>query len=296
VQIVRQQPGLPDLADLIDRLCPSVAIIVPHGEDVPTPSSGAIVVPASVYSADGWLVTSAANLPQGQLDAVFSGGERVDLSDLRIDPVSDLAIVKASGPPAPPLAFSDQAFPRVGQFGFTLASPAASGCTSAAAMIGSDFLADGGAPFGYVRLQSQQDTWSAGTPLLGTDGRVIGIATEDPVGAAIPAPVVSVIIDELIRSSLSPTTSFGFRAIDYSAPIATRLGDVRSGAGVALVQTKSAASRAGLQAGDIVTAVGDVPVSGASELSRALDAVQGKAILTVQRRSQQLTIAIKRSE
>jgi serine protease Do len=296
VQIVRQQPGLPDLADLIDRLCPSVAIIVPHGEDVPTPSSSAIAVPASVYSADGWLVTSAANLPQGQLDAVFSGGERVDLSDLRIDPVSDLAIVKASGAAAPPLALSDQAFPRVGQFGFTLASPAASGCTSAAAMIGSDFLADGGAPFGYVRLQSPQDTWSAGTPLLGTDGRVIGIATEDPVGAAIPAPVVSVIIDELIRSSLSPTTSFGFRAIDYSAPIATRLGDVRSGAGVALVQTKSAASRAGLQAGDIVTAVGDVPVSGASELSRALDAVQGKAMLTVQRRSQQLTIAIKRSE
>ena len=75
VQLVRQQPGLPDLADLIDRLCPSVAIIIPHGEDVPTPSSGAIAVPASVYSADGWLVTSAANLPQGQLDAVFSGGE-----------------------------------------------------------------------------------------------------------------------------------------------------------------------------------------------------------------------------
>lgn len=296
VQIVRQQPGLPDLADLIDRLCPSVAIIVPHGSDVPMPSSSAVAVPASVYSADGWLVTSAGNLPQGQLDAVFSDGERVDLSDLRIDPVSRLAIVKASGPAAPPLAFSDQAFPRVGQFAFTLASPAASGCTSAAAMIGSDFLADGGAAIGYVRLQSPQDTWTAGTPLLGTDGRVIGIATDDPAGAAIPAPIASVIIDELIRNSPSPTTSFGFRAIDYSAPIATRLGDVRSGAGVALVQTKSAASRAGLQAGDIVTAVGDVPVSGASELSRALDALQGKATLTVQRRSQELTITIRRSE
>ena len=294
VQIVRQQPGLPDLADLIDRLCPSIAIIVPHGEDVPAPASSAAPVPASVYSSDGWLVTSAAGLPQGQLDAVFSGGERVDLSDLRTDPVSRLAIVKASGPAAPPLAFSDQAFPRVGQFGFTLASPAASGCTSAAAMIGSDFLADGGAPIGYVRLQQPQDSWTAGTPLVGTDGRVIGIATDAPAGAAIPAPIASVIIDELIRNSLSPSTSFGFRAIDYSAPFASRLGDVRSGAGVALVEPKSTASRAGLEAGDVVTAVGDMPVSSASELSRALDAIEGKATLTVQRRSEQMTIAIKR--
>lgn len=295
VQIVRQQPGLPDLADLIDRLCPSVAVIVPHGADVPLLSPGADAVPASLYSTDGWLVTSAANLPQGQIDAVFSAGERVDLSDLRTDPVSGLAIVKAAGAAAPPLAFSDEAFPRVGQFGFTLASPAASGCISESAMIGSDFLADGGAPIGYVRLQPPQDSWPAGTPLLGTDGRVIGIAADNPAGAAIPAPIASVIIDELIRNGLSPSTSFGFRATDYSAPFATRLGDVRSGAGVALVQPKSAASRAGLQAGDIVTAVGDAPVSSASELSRALDVLQGKAILTVQRRAEQLTITIKRT-
>lgn len=295
VQIVREQPGLPDLADVIDRLCPSVAVIVPRGTDVTATSSGATPVPASVYSADGWLVTSAGNLPDGDLDAVFSDGQRAQLSDLRTDPVSGLAIVKADGPAVSPLSFSDQAFPRVGQFGFTLSAPAGGGCSSDAAMIGSDFLADGGAPVGYVRLQPPPDPWAAGTPLVGTDGRVIGIAADDPAGAVIPAPIASVIIDELIRNSLSPTTSFGFRAIDYSAPISTRLGDVRSGAGVALVEPKSLASRAGLQAGDIVTAVDDDPVSSVSELSRALDAIQGKATLTVQRRSQQLTITIKRA-
>src|SRR5579884_2074505 len=31
VQIVRQQPGLPSLADTIDHLCPSIAEIVPAG-------------------------------------------------------------------------------------------------------------------------------------------------------------------------------------------------------------------------------------------------------------------------
>jgi S1-C subfamily serine protease len=50
-----------------------------------------------------------------------------------------------------------------------------------------------------------------------------------------------------------------------------------------------------LQAGDVVTAVNDVPVSSASELNRALDAISGKATLTVQRQSQQLTLTLKRS-
>jgi serine protease Do len=294
VQIVRQQPGLPDLADLIDRLCPSVATIVSRGSD-PLPSSAeAPEVPASAYSSDGWLVTSAAHLPQGPLDAVFGDGRRVDLTDVRTDPVSGLTIARAATP-AVPLAFSDQAFPRVGQFGLAVATPAGTGCSAAAAMIGSDFLADGGGPTGYVRLQPPPDPWMAGMPLLGTDGRVLGIGTDDPAGGVIPAPIASVILDELIRNTVSASTNFGFRAIDYAAPFSTRLGDVRSGAGVALVQPRSAAARAGLQAGDIVTAIDDEPVSSASELSRALDAAPNRITLNVERRSRQLTFAIART-
>ena len=294
VQIVRQQPGLPDLADLIERLCPSVALIVPHGANAPPNAAGTQAVPASAYSADGWLVTAAADLPTPPLDAVFGDGRRLPLNDLRTDPVSGLAILKASTG-ATPLAFSDQAFPRVGEFGFSLATPAGAGCSAAASMIGSDFLADGGSPVGYVRLQPPPESWRAGMPLLATDGRILGIGTGDPPGALIPAPIASVIVDELIRNSLSPSTNFGFRAIDYAAPFATRLGDVRSGAGVALVEPKSAAAKAGLEAGDIVTAVNDVPVSSASEVSRALDAISGKATLSVQRRSEQLSLTIKRA-
>jgi len=293
VQIVRQQPGLPDLADLIDRLCPSIAIIVPRGSDSLDPK-GNPGIPASAYSADGWLVTSVSDLPPMPLDAVFGDGRRAGLSDVRTDPVSGLVIMKADVAAAP-LPFSDQAFPRVGQFGFAISTPAGTGCSASAAMIGSDFLADGGAPVGYVRLRPPPDDWSAGVPLLGTDGRVLGIGTDDPAGAVIPAPIASVIIDELIRNSLSPSTSFGFRAIDYAAPFAARLGDVRSGAGVAIVQAKSPADKAGLRAGDIIIAVNDVPVSSASELSRALDALSGKATLTLQRRSQQLQLTIKRA-
>ena len=111
----------------------------------------------------------------------------------------------------------------------------------------------------------------------------------------IPAPIASVIIDELVRNSLSPSTNFGFRAIDYPASLSTRLGNVRSGAGVALVQPKSAAAKAGMRAGDVVTEVNDNPVSSSSELSRALDALPDKATLTIQRSSQQVELTISRT-
>ncbi len=294
VQIVRQQPGLPDLADLIDRLCPSIAVIVPHGSDVRPDHHGTPPVPALAYSADGWLVASASNLPATPFDAAFGDGRRVEVSDIRTDPVSGLALVRVDNANTAPLPFSDQAFPRVGQFGFTVTTPAGSGCSASVAMIGSDFLADGGAPVGYVRLQYQPGGWRTGTPLLGTDGRVLGLSISNPAGALIPATIASVILNELVRNNLSASTSFGFRAMDYDAPLSNRLGALRSGAGVALVQAGSSADKAGLQAGDIVTAVDDVPVASASELSRALDAILNKTKLTVQRRSQRLEFTISR--
>jgi Trypsin-like serine proteases, typically periplasmic, contain C-terminal PDZ domain len=294
VQIVRQQPGLPDVADLVDRLCPSVATILPHGSDLPGPTGKKLAVAGFAFSADGWLVTSAADLPPMPLDALFGDGRRVDLTEVRSDPASGLALAKADTTAAP-LTFSDQAFPRVGQFGLAVSTPAGAGCSAAASMIGSDFIADGGNAVGYVRLQPPPASWAPGMPLVGGDGLVLGIGIGSPPGAVIPAPIASVILDELIRNSLSASSAFGFRAVDFAAPFAARLDNQRSGAAIALVEPKSSSARAGLQAGDIVTAVDGRPVSSASELSRILDALPGKATLDVQRQSEQLEVTVKRS-
>lgn len=294
VQIVRQQPGLPDLSDIVDRSCPSVGQVAPRGSD-PSAVGSKVSAPAFAISADGWLLTSAASLPQGQLDIVFGDGSTANLSEVRTDPVSGLSIIKSDRTGVPPLAFRDQALPRVGQFGFALETPIGKGCSAKVAMVESDFLADGGQSEGYVRIETDPSSWVDGLPFLGADGRLIGISISTPVGGLVPAPIASGIVDELIRNELAPSTNFGFRVIDYSSGIAARLGNLRTGAGVSLVQSKSAAARAGLRAGDIVIAVNDVPVSSASELNRALDAQPRSATLMVQRASEQLTMNIVRT-
>ncbi len=63
---------------------------------------------------------------------------------------------------------------------------------------------------------------------------------------------------------------------------------------MALVQPKTPAARAGLQAGDIVVAVNGAPVASASELGRALDGAGKTASIDVARADRRLTLTIER--
>jgi serine protease Do len=303
VQIVRPQAGLPSLADVIANLCPSIASIVPgaaatdanQGPGQPVPSGG---TPAFVVSADGWLVTTASLPSAAHIHAAFGDGTQADISELRTDPISGLAIAKASTTGLTPVIMADQAFPRVGDFGFGLQTPNANGCSAEIAMIASDFLADGGGPISYIRTQSGGPAIPAGSPYLDTDGQAVAVSIPDPAvaGAMIPAAIAGIVIDELIRGTPSPSIAFGFRAADFSPALSDRLSDGRlRGAGIALVQRGSSADKAGLKAGDVVVAVGNSPVSSASELGRALDASEKSAALQVIRGNQRLQITVPRT-
>jgi S1-C subfamily serine protease len=302
LQLTRGQRTLPSLAATIGLLCPSVATIVPHangtrksaGQPVtPTPPHAAAIL----ISADGWILTSGQLPSGGQLDALFGDGTRVPISDIRSDPVSGLTVARipAQGD-TDPLALGDQSFPQVGDFAFALQSPNGTGCSAASSMLSSDFLVDGGGDAISLRLQQDVGPMAPGTPVFSTDGRIIGIATGGIADTLIPAPIAATIVDELIRNSPTPLLAYGFRAIDLSPNLATRLGDLRArGVAVAIVEPRSSVDRAGLRAGDIVAAVNSSPVSSASELSRALDAATGSSTLTIVRGSNQLSMTVSRS-
>jgi serine protease DegQ len=289
IQIVRQQPGLPSVADVISTLCPSIAAIVPAGTTAP-------VAPGFAVSPDGWVLAATAGLPAGDIEVHFADGPAFAVTERHPDAVSGLTLLKTDATGLRPIRLADQAFPRVGDFGFALRNPAAAGCSAQAAMIASDFLTDGGAPSAYIRLQPMGEDLSAGAPFISGAGEVIGVvAGSGPANSVIPGDVVADIADELLRGGLSPTAHFGFRAEDFDTSLAGRLSDSRSsGTAVSLVQPKTPAARAGLQAGDIVVAVNGSPVASASELGRALDGAGKSASLDISRGDQRLTLTIGR--
>ena len=289
IQIVRQQPGSSSLADIIASLCPSVAAIAPAGAT--GSATGGIAI-----SQDGWVIATSAVLPTGEVEARFGAGPALGVSERRSDPVSGLSILKTSATGLTPVPLADQNFPRVGDFGFAIGNPAGSGCSAQAAMVESDFLADGGSGSAYIRLQPMGPDLPDGAPFISPAGQVIGIVgASGPSNSVIPADIVAEIADELLRGTLSPTTSFGFRAEDFDPTLASRLSSSRSsGTAVSLVQPKTPAARAGLQAGDIVVAVNGAPVASASELGRALDGSGKSASVDVARGDERMTLNLAR--
>jgi S1-C subfamily serine protease len=287
IQIVRPQPGLPSVADLVANLWPSIAAISPAGASGSTTSGFAV-------SPDGWVLVANSGLPLGDLELHFAGGPAFAVTDRHADAVSGLTLLKTEATGLRPIRFADQAFPRVGDFGFALRNPAAAGCSAQAAMIASDFLTDGGAPSAYIRLQPMGEDLPAGAPFISGTGEVIGIVS-GLANTVIPGDVVADIVDELLRGGLSPTVHFGFRAEDFDTSLAGRLSEARStGTAVSIVQPKTPAARAGLQAGDIVVAVNGSPVASASELGRALDGAGKSASLDISRGDERLTLSIAR--
>jgi S1-C subfamily serine protease len=289
IQIVRQQAGLPSLADTIATLCPSVASIAPAGAT--GSATGGVAI-----SPDGWVIAATAAIPTGNLEVRFGAGDSAAVSETRSDPVSGLAILKTSATGLTPVRLADQAFPRVGDFGFAIGNPAGAGCSAQPAMVASDFLTDGGASSAYIRLQPMGPDLPPGSPFISGDGQVIGmVASTATANLVVPGDIVADIADELLRGSLSPTTRFGFRAEDFDQTLSARLRDSRStGTAVALVEPKTPAARAGLEAGDIVVAVNGSPVASASELGRALDGAGKTASIDVARADQRLTVAVAR--
>ncbi|MBO4384162.1 MAG: SpoIVB peptidase [Clostridia bacterium] len=61
-------------------------------------------------------------------------------------------------------------------------------------------------------------------------------------------------------------------------------------------KTVSPAAEAGIEAGDIILSVNGVPISSSSELSGALSGCGGRAVLTVERNGERMTVAISPAE
>jgi S1-C subfamily serine protease len=251
---------------------------------------------AFIVSPDGWLLTSGHLANNSQLQAVFGNGDRAAIDEVRSDPVSGLSVAHAEARALTPVSFSDEAFARVGDFGFSVRTPNGSGCSAQWAMIGGDFLADANTKGVFIRLQPGSPELAPGSPFFGDDGAVLGIASGSQADTLLPGPIAASIVDELIRASPSPIARFGFRAVDFSPDLATRVGNARArGAGVAVIQPNSSADKVGLRAGDIIVAVDGSPVSSASELARDLDAETGAATLRVTRGDRQLELEVAQS-
>ena len=153
---------------------------------------------------------------------------------------------------------------------------------------------------GLIQTDAAINPGNSGGPLVDTAGRVVGINTQVATGAdtsraaqnigfAIPSDKVLAELPKLRAGGGSSTSPSGGAYLGVSVENGT------GGAVIAQVVPGGAAANAGLQAGDVVTAVGGTRVGSADELQAAIAQHNSgdKVTVTVTRDGQQHTVTVE---
>jgi S1-C subfamily serine protease len=238
---------------------------------------------AVALTPDGFLVTNAHVVAgAGRGTATFVDGDELGFEVVGRDPLSDLAVVRASGSDLVAAPFGDAARLRVGQLVVAIGNPlgfAGSVTAGVVSALGRSLAARDGQASRLVENVIQTDAalnpGNSGGALADIRGRVVGINTAVAgvgLGLAVPVDAATrLILAALMRDGRVRRAYLGIvgGTRRLPAPLAARLGRT---AGLEVVQLLdgSPAAAAGVRAGDIIVSLDGRPIAGVGDLQRSL--------------------------
>jgi len=212
----------------------------------------------------------------------FADGRELVASDIKRDPMSDLAImrIKASQP-LPAARLGNSSALEIGDWVIAIGSPFELEATVSAGIISGK-----GRTLEQIRRGKLLQTDAAinpgnsGGPLVNLSGEVVGINTAiatnnggyQGIGFAIPIDHAQWIVRELLTHGAVRRAYLGIRLGDVTPQVARRLGvPVRAGVAVVGVLPDSPAAAGGLQADDVIVTFGGEEVRDARDLQQAVE-------------------------
>jgi Do/DeqQ family serine protease len=227
-----------------------------------------------IISTDGYILTN---------HHVVDGAEqiKVDLNDNRtldakvvgLDPPSDLAVLKIDATNLPVLALGDSDKVRVGDVVLAIGNPLGIGQTVTMGIISAKGRQTGlssGAFEDFLQTDAPINQGNSGGALVSTNSELIGINSQmlSPsggsigIGFAIPSNMARTVADTLVKTGKVRRGQLGITVAKPNSEAAKALGVKETkGVVVALIKPGGAADRAGLKAGDVITAFNGVPVN-----------------------------------
>jgi serine protease Do len=239
-------------------------------------------------SADGYAVTNDHVVDHAKsVQVTTNDGTLYTAKVIGTDKKTDLALIKVDGKnDFPFVKFADQP-PRVGDWVVAVGNPFGLGGTVTAGIVSARGRDIGAGPYDdYMQIDAPINKGNSGGPAFDVNGDVVGVNTAiySPSGGSvgigfdIPAATAKMVVAELKEQGQVTRGWLGVQIQPVTAGIAEGLGLKKAqGALVDEVKPGTPAAKAGLESGDVITAVNGTSVKDARELTRTIGTAAPKS-------------------
>lgn len=260
-----------------------------------------------VLSREGYIVTNFHVIRDAaKVMITFGCGKEEEAEIVGADPLTDLAVLKVAGDDLSAARLADSDKLRPGETAIAIGNPLGlafqQSVTVGVVSATERQITLGGFTYNVIQTDAAINPGNSGGPLINIRGEVIGVNTAkvklpevEGMGFAIPSNVVKNITQDLIRYGYVRRPFIGIQTADVNV-LTIQEYNLHVDFGVVVVQTipGTAAEKAGLQQGDVLTAINEERIENLAGLRDILlrKKIGETVILTIMRGREELKIEI----
>ncbi len=238
-----------------------------------------------VLTPDGYIVTNN-HVVEGadEVEVTFNNKVKKTATIIGTDPTTDLALIKVDATDLHYLTFGDSDNVRIGEWvlavgnPFNLTSTVTAGIVSAKAR-NLSILGEGTSVESFIQTDAAVNPGNSGGALVNTRGELVGInaAIASHTGSyegysfAIPSNIVRKVVDDLLLYGETQRGYIGIYPAELTQELAEKEGleDIE-GVYVAELTEGGAAKMAGIQKGDVITAINGKKVNTVTQMMESI--------------------------